>query len=189
MTTTLIPLTNFMNHTDHINLLAKGIGAPGGVWADFGSGQGAFTLALADLLGGTAVIHSIDKNQRDLQTQAGLMQTQFPPVTLHTQTADFTRPLTLPPLDGIVAANTLHFVRRKEAVLQLWRGYLRENGRLLIVEYNTDRGNMWVPHPFSFPTWQKMAAQTGFVHTELLAVRPSRFLGEIYAAVSFVLRD
>jgi ubiquinone/menaquinone biosynthesis C-methylase UbiE len=174
-----------MNHTDHVNLLAKGIGAPGGVWADFGSGQGAFTLALADLLGGTAVIHSIDKNQRDLQTQARLMQTQFPPVTLHTQTADFTRPLTLPPLDGIVAANTLHFVRRKEAVLQLWRGYLRENGRLLIVEYNTDRGNMWVPHPFSFSTWQKLAAQNGFAHTELLAVRPSRFLGEIYAAVSF----
>ena len=40
-----------MNHEDHVRLLRKGIVEPGGVWADFGSGAGAFTLALADLLG------------------------------------------------------------------------------------------------------------------------------------------
>ena len=38
-----------MDHTDHTNLLLDGIAAPGGVWADFGAGTGAFTLALARL--------------------------------------------------------------------------------------------------------------------------------------------
>ena len=174
-----------MNHQDHVNLLKGGISHPGGVWADFGAGRGAFTLALAELLGSTAVLHAIDKNKRALREQAGLMSRHFPNVTVHTQTADFTKPLNLPPLEGIVAANTLHFLRNKDKTLQLWRGYLKANGRLLIVEYNTDRGNYWVPHPFSYPTWQKIAAKNGFQHTELLATHPSRFLGEIYSAVSW----
>jgi len=38
-----------MDHKDHVNLLRNGITNAGGVWADFGSGQGAFTLALAEL--------------------------------------------------------------------------------------------------------------------------------------------
>lgn len=174
-----------MNHEDHVNLLRKGIAKPGGVWADLGAGRGAFTMALAELLGTTAVIHAIDKDKRALQEQASLMATRFPGVTVHYHTADFTTPLSLPPLDGIVAANTLHFLRHKDQTLQLWHSYLKENGRLLIVEYNIDRGNPWVPHPFSYPTWQKLAAKNSFTHTELLAKRPSRFLGEIYSAVSW----
>ena len=35
-----------MNHRDHVNLLRRGVPEPGGVWADLGSGAGAFTLAL-----------------------------------------------------------------------------------------------------------------------------------------------
>jgi ubiquinone/menaquinone biosynthesis C-methylase UbiE len=165
--------------------LRKGIPTTGGVWADFGAGSGAFTLALAELVGPTAVIHAVDKDKRALAELARAMSAQFPQVTLHTQSADFTKPLQLPPLDGLVAANTLHFLRHKDPTLQLWRSYLKANGRLLIVEYNTDRGNHWVPYPFTYPTWVQMAGQNGFEHTEMLAKRPSRFLGEIYAAASW----
>ena len=82
-------------------------------------------------------------------------------------------------------ANALHFVREKAPVVEQWRGYLRENGRLLLVEYNTDRGNRWVPYPLSFPSWAALAERCGFARTEKLAARPSRFLGEIYAAASY----
>src|SRR5690554_4106120 len=44
-------LKTAMNHQDHVNLLRPGVPATGGVWADFGAGTGAFTLALAELLG------------------------------------------------------------------------------------------------------------------------------------------
>ena len=40
-----------MIHSDHVRLLRDGVPQAGGVWADIGSGGGAFTLALADLLG------------------------------------------------------------------------------------------------------------------------------------------
>ncbi|MEM7119096.1 MAG: methyltransferase domain-containing protein [Chloroflexota bacterium] len=173
-----------MNHHDHVRLLQRGVPQKGGVWADLGSGQGAFTLALAELVGETATIYSVDKNRQALRRQKTAMQAQFSRVTLHTQVADFTRPLSLPLLDGIVMANSLHFVRNKRPLLINLRRYLKENGRLLIVEYNTDRGNMWVPHPFSYSTWETLAANAGFAHTKKLATQPSRFLGEMFSAMS-----
>jgi ubiquinone/menaquinone biosynthesis C-methylase UbiE len=173
-----------MNHSDHVNLLRGGIPVQGGIWADLGSGTGAFTLALADLLGPEAVIHSIDTDSRALNAQKRAMQAQFPQTTVHYLNADFTRPLDLPALDGVVMANSLHFHQHKQPVLQRVRGYLRQGGRLLLVEYNTDHGNLWVPYPLSYPTWESLAQRSGFADTRLLASRPSRFLGEIYSAVS-----
>lgn len=174
-----------MNHDDHMRLLREGV-VPG-VWADLGAGTGAFTLALADLMADAAeaVIYAIDKDGSALKRQSTAMQTRFPKVTVHYEKSDFTKELKLPALDGIVMANSLHFVRRKMPVLQRIRQLLKPKGRLVIVEYNADSGNMWVPHPFSYPTWEKLAEEAGFVETRLLETYPSRFLREIYSAVSF----
>jgi len=176
-----------MNHHDHVDLLRNGIHGQGGAWADFGSGTGAFTLALADLIGPQGSIYSVDKDRGSLREQQRNMQANFPSARVEYIAADFTQRLDLPVLDGIVMANSLHFVRKKEPVLQLMRGYLRSGGRLLLVEYDTDHGNMWVPYPFSYTTWEKMARQQGFVETTLLARHPSRFLDGMFSAVS--LRD
>jgi ubiquinone/menaquinone biosynthesis C-methylase UbiE len=81
-------------------------------------------------------------------------------------------------------ANSLHFVRDKEPVLARVAGWLRPGGRLLVVEYDSDRGNTWVPHPMSYRTWEALAARTGFLETRLLRTIPSRFLGRIYSALS-----
>ncbi|MCA9907535.1 MAG: methyltransferase domain-containing protein [Anaerolineae bacterium] len=173
-----------MNHTDHVNLLRAGIPARGGVWADFGSGTGAFTLALAELVGPEATLYSVDQDQRALTQQQRALRDHFPTVNVHYLNADFTRPLDLPPLDGLVMANSLHFHRHKAPILQRVRDYLKPAGRLLLVEYNTDHGNTWVPYPLSYPAWETLARETGFVETRKLAARPSRFLDEIYSAMS-----
>jgi ubiquinone/menaquinone biosynthesis C-methylase UbiE len=173
-----------VNHTDHVRLLRDGIPGPGGVWADLGSGGGAFTLALADLLGPTARIYSVDRDRRALREQEAAMRASFPAVTATYLEADFTRPLELPPLDGVVMANSLHFQRDKDSVLQRMHGYLRPGGTLLLVEYNADHGNPWVPYPLSYPTWETLARRNGFRETRLLTAQPSRFLREIYSAAS-----
>jgi ubiquinone/menaquinone biosynthesis C-methylase UbiE len=167
-----------------------GRAAPGGsprggkTWADFGSGEGAFTLALADLLGPTGAIYTVDRDSRALKVQGRALRDTFPNVTVAPLVADFTLPLELPPLDGIVMAKSLHFERDKLAVLRLVRGYLRPGGRLILVEYDTDHGNPWVPFPLSFRTWVTLAAEAGFRETLRLASVPSRFLGSIYSALS-----
>jgi ubiquinone/menaquinone biosynthesis C-methylase UbiE len=174
-----------MTHEDHVALLRGGVPGPGGVWADLGSGAGAFTLALAELIGPTGTIYSVDQDQGALRDQERAMARRFPAVPVHYRVADFTRLPALPPLDGVVMANSLHFVRHKDPVLRQVYAALRPGGRLILVEYNADRGNPWVPHPLAYPTWAALAGRAGFANTRLLATVPSRFLGEIYAAVSF----
>jgi SAM-dependent methyltransferase len=185
-----------MEHPDHVSLLAgrpglrEQLGLPlrrtGGTWADLGAGSGAFTLALADLLGPGATIYAVDRDQSALGRLSLAMRKMFSGVTLHTLAADFTRPLDLPALDGILMANALHFVpdRHKPALLERLRGFLPPGGQFLLVEYNTDSGNLWVPHPLSFGSWAKLAAGSGYTQTTRLAAYPSRFLHEIFSALS-----
>jgi SAM-dependent methyltransferase len=165
-----------MNHADLVGLIEDGVSERGGHWADLGAGEGAFTLALADLLGPGAHITAVDRDAGALKGLAG--------TAIETKVADFTRPLGLSNLDGIVMANSLHFVRNKAPVLELVRDMLRPGGKLIVVEYGTDRGNPWVPHPFTYERWERMAAQAGFEKTRLLRTIPSRHLGSMYSAIS-----
>lgn len=178
-----------MNHRDHVNLLRGAITQPGGQWADFGSGGGAFTLALRELVGADAEIFSIDQDAGRLREQEHAFheqfpETQFPKSNIHFLRADFTRELNLPPLDGIVMANALHYFRNKEAVLKHTRGFLKPRGVFILVEYNEDVGNIWVPHPLSFETFRQLAPRAGFREPRLLATVPSRFLREFYSALA-----
>lgn len=174
-----------MDHRDHLRLLRDGVARTGKIWADLGSGEGAFTLALADLLGPTGSIYSVDRDSQALQVQLRALSDAFPSVRVTPLVADFTMPLELPALDGIVMANSLHFERDKLAVLRLVRGYLGAAGRLVLVEYDADHGNPWVPFPLSFSSWATLAAEAGFRNTQRLASVPSRFMGSIYSALSF----
>lgn len=149
-------------------------GARGGRWADLGAGEGAFTLALADLVGPDAHIVAVDRDARALRALRGRVETRV---------ADFTQPLELRELDGVLMANSLHFVREKEPVLRAVHEMLRPEGRLIVVEYGTDRGNAWVPYPFTYSRWETMAARAGFRSTRLLKTVPSRWLGSMYSSV------
>ncbi|MCA9867225.1 MAG: methyltransferase domain-containing protein [Anaerolineae bacterium] len=174
-----------MNHDDHMRLLRRGVErGTNGVWAELGAGEGAFTLALAELLGPGATLHAVDRDRRALERGAAAVARRYPAVDLRPLVADFTGPLALPPLDGLLMANSLHFVRDKEPLLRRLGALLRPGGRFVLVEYNVDHGNRWVPHPLSFDTWAALAARAGLEEAVLLAATPSRFLGEIYSALA-----
>ncbi len=173
-----------MNHNDHVELLRGGVPGPGGNWADLGAGSGAFTLALVELIGPAGQITAIDKDRRALARLEAEVVARYPGTQLTVQVADFTRPLELPPFDGVVMANALHFVPRadQETTLRTVLAALRPGGRMILVEYGTDRGNCWVPYALAYKTFEKLAAKAGFTRTSLLKTRPSRFLGQIYSA-------
>ena len=150
-----------------------------------GAGEGAFTMALADLLGPGAHITAVYRDAGALRRLAVEMGRRFPATQVDTIAADFRRPLPLSGLDGIVMANSLHFLRDKSSVLASVRAMLQPGGRLIVVEYGSDRGNPWVPHPFTYARWERMAAEAGFEGTRQLGTVPSRYLGSMYSAVTF----
>lgn len=175
-----------MDHKDHINLLRPANASQGGTWADLGSGNGAFTLALRELVGSDATIYAVDKDRRALGELENLHRARFGPgPNLITLNQDFSHLRDIPALDGVVMANSLHFFKDKEKILRHVHGLLKPNSVLLLVEYNVDSGNLWVPHPLSFETYQTLAPRAGFSEPCLLAKAPSRFLREFYSAAAY----
>jgi ubiquinone/menaquinone biosynthesis C-methylase UbiE len=175
-----------MDHNDHVNLLRPAKLAPG-IYADLGAGSGAFTLALRELIGNDSTIYAVDKDSSSLKSLEHVHAARFRSTSnLFLLPTDFSRPLNIPALDGVVMANSLHFFKDKVKVLEHVRSLLKPKGILLVVEYNVDSGNMWVPYPFSFDSFRTLAARSGFDEPHLLAKTPSRFLREFYSATCLV---
>src|SRR5258706_1282547 len=174
-----------MDHNDHVNLL-RPANLGQGSYADFGACSGAFTLALRELVGLDSTIYAVDKDRSALNQLDWAHRDRFNSTrNLILLPNDFSRPLDLPSLDGIVMANSLHFFKDKEKILRHVREFLKPNGALLTVEYNVDSGNMWVPYPLTFETYIKLTTRVGFSEPRLLAKIPSRFLKELYSAVAY----
>lgn len=175
-----------MDHADHVALIRGALDGAGPRWLELGAGSGAFTLALLDVIGDAAQVVAIDRDAGALRKLEEAVASRFRARAVRTTVADFTRPLPVEPasFDGVLMANSLHFVRDKAPVLRAAIDALRPGGRFLIVEYGSDRGNPWVPWPMSYPKWAELAAQVGLLATRRVGEVPSRFLGSMYAAVS-----
>ncbi|HEX8696966.1 MAG TPA: class I SAM-dependent methyltransferase [Longimicrobium sp.] len=172
-----------MKHEDAIELLRPAVGeAAGTTWADLGAGTGVFTRALAALVGPEGHVIAVDADDHALSAVRAwaLRSRDGPEVTvIH---ADVTRPLAPPPLDGVLMANTLHFVRDAASVLSLVATYLRPGGRFVLVEYEGRRPGPWVPFPVSAGRFRELAAGAGLAPPEVVATRPSAFGGTLYVA-------
>lgn len=180
-----------MDHSDHVGLIRGALDGAGPRWLELGAGEGAFTLALADLLGPGASILATDRNGRALAQLERRVEHDFPETQISTRSFDFTDGIPYGPFDGVLAANALHFVPEsdRDPTLRSIRHSLALNGRLVIVEYDADRGNAWVPFPFSFARWRREAITAGFEDPRLVGRVPSRFLRAMYAAVTVAALD
>ena len=76
-----------MDHADHVRLLQGGV-TRGGTWADLGAGTGAFTLALADLVGPGGNVIAVDRDRGALHDLERALRPGG--ATVRTLAADFT---------------------------------------------------------------------------------------------------
>lgn len=171
-----------MEHRDHVGLIRDGVEGAGPYWLELGAGEGAFTLALADLLGPSADIVALDRDAAALRHLTADVPARFPGRRLRTVTGDMRDDLPDGPFDGVLAANSLHFLTDPVAVLRRVAPVLRPGGRLVVIEYDADEGNRWVPHPFSSRRFATMAGEAGLLDAHEIGRVPSRFLGAIYSA-------
>jgi ubiquinone/menaquinone biosynthesis C-methylase UbiE len=169
-----------------IQLIVKGVesSAHAQTWADLGAGSGLFSQALSSLLPGKSIIYAVDKNYKVGQK----IKSTKDPVTIITEKNDFTSSsLHLPACDGLLMANSLHFVKDKLNFLRQVKSLLKPGGRLLIVEYDTDEPNHWVPWPVSCKNLQILFEKNGFGNMQKLAEERSSYQsGGIYSAVIYL---
>jgi tRNA A58 N-methylase Trm61 len=174
-----------MTHEEATALLRHADITPGGTWADLGAGTGTFTRALAELLGSSGTVHAMDQDKRaltQLQNLSGKGLTTKS-ATVITQQKNFTKSLDLKNLDGILLANALHFVRDQRHVLENLSSYLKPDGKLVIIEYELQQANPWVPFPLSFARLKTLATNAGLPEPVRVMTRPSSYHREMYVAV------
>ncbi|GAB4041115.1 class I SAM-dependent methyltransferase [Spirosoma jeollabukense] len=140
-------------------------------WADLGCGTGLFTRALASLLQPGSLMYAIDTNKASLANI-----TDYKDVAIKTVCQDFVRDeWPFDAIDGILMANSLHYVKDKPALIAKIQDCLTERGSILLVEYNTDIANPWVPYPLSYRSLTTLFKQAGFSSVEKLQQMPSRY--------------
>lgn len=151
------------------SFLHSAIPAGTGIWADIGAGSGIFSRTLDRLLSPGSTIYAIDK------TVGPLHRLRLENSELIVQAQDFTRNFSLPPLNGIIMANALHYAKDQVAVLKRLSGMLQPGGRLVLIEYETQASSPWVPYPVPFRRWWELAMDVGLSAPEVLAQLPSAY--------------
>lgn len=145
-------------------------------WADLGCGSGTFTHALAALLPRDSKIFAVDKDNQRIRPREWKTTIEF---IKH----DFIRDtIRFADLDGILMANALHFVKDKEIFIGKLNKLIKPEGQLIIVEYDTNQRNPWVPYPISFEKLVETFLTQGFGRIEKLGERKSIYrAGNMYA--------
>jgi hypothetical protein len=99
--------------------------------------------------------------------------------------ADFVNePITVSLLDGVLMANSLHFVANKPQLIRQLENAFTNSPKFLIIEYDTTKSSPWVPYPISFQKLDGEFNGLGY-QTLKLSESPSRFGGVIYSALVF----
>ena len=174
-----------MQRSEMVALIRGGVPEPGGAWADLGAGTGNFTWALRELLGPSGTIYAVDRDGKAIRQQREQLTGAGHGATIVPLQADFTQPLDLPALDGILMANALHFIRDQQSVLSLAIGYLRRGGQMLLVEYDVAAPLPWTPFPVPFARFQALAADVGLIQPAKIGSRVSPSSGvTMYAAIA-----
>jgi ubiquinone/menaquinone biosynthesis C-methylase UbiE len=168
-----------MTHQEALSFIQDGINPGPFHWADLGAGSGVFSKAIAEILGHSGQVYALDKSSEIHNIQVPEAWADIHPIQ-----QDFTKALELPLLDGIIMANSLHYVFKKTSFLRQVLPLLKPSGRLIFIEYDTNIPNPWVPYPLSFVSLKKLCLKVNLAPPKEIGRRSSRYgQAEMYAAL------
>lgn len=147
-------------------------------WADLGCGDGIFTYALAELLPRGSSIYAIDQQKQHLSQIHNQISILFNQANFSDET------LNIKPLNGILMANSLHFIANPETLINRLENYfVSDNKKWIIIEYDHFLASQWEPYPMPFDKLKTLFKQLGYTTTRKIAERKSVFGGKMYAAL------
>ncbi|SFW87673.1 class I SAM-dependent methyltransferase [Chitinophaga sancti] len=144
--------------------------APISQWADLGCGSGLFSTALAHYMPEGSTIYAIDHKPATRIAGHGIQIFDL----------DFVSdPLPFGQIDGILMANSLHYVRDQPAFIQKLSFY---TSSLIVIEYDIEKPvPTWVPFPVSYSKLPTLFPNRKIVK---LGERPSAYgQGDMYSAL------
>ncbi len=161
-------------------LIEKAVIKKESVWADLGAGTGTFTQALQLLLP-KGKVYAVDKSPHALWR---LPKNHSVPMEI--VDADFTKPIDVPPLDGLLMANALHYVKQPTHLLTKLLPLLKPGGTFVLVEYETNQARPpWIPYPIPFNQFRTIALEAGLTPPKMIGSVPSMYgHNYIYASMS-----
>ena len=166
-----------------VTLIKKGVGTSNAsqVWADLGAGTGLFSIALSTLLPEGSTIYAIDKDRKAVE--GIVIPSQG--IELKKIAMDFLNdPLETELLDGILMANALHFVHDKLSFFKKVKQILKPSAKIVIVEYDREKSNTWVPYPISYLSLERLSHDLGVESIDKIGSTPSKYHGaNIYSAL------
>ena len=171
-----------MKIKDAQTLIQKAFDTANGIeyWADLGCGSCTFTYALANCLEAGSTIYAVDKKMPSL-LPANNVDIQCMDADI--ETIDFSNQA----LDGILMANSFHYIKNKNKLIQRLHSFLKSNSRFVMKEYDTDKSNRWVPFPITFHELLLLFKNNGFDNIEKIGERSSIFGPQkMYACVEWV---
>jgi SAM-dependent methyltransferase len=161
-----------------VELIKHPINSERSIWADLGCGDGLFTNALSQLLAKDSLIYAVDNNKRSLNKVSVKEGIQLKQLEL-----DFVEDkLPFENLSGILMANSFHYVKNKESFIQKCINCLSDDGYFLLVEYDRDVSNPWVPYPMNFISLQNLFSAFNYTAKNLRQIS-SRYSGSMYSAI------
>jgi len=147
-------------------------------WADLGCGSGTFTSALAQLLPRESTIVAVDSAPQQLDSKMGNH------VSVLFQQADFEKDkLYLQGLDGILMANSFHYIQNKELLIKHLEKSFKQEKKFLMIEYETQLSNPWVPFPIPFTKLKDLFSRLDYPSVKKMNERQSAYGGKMYTAV------
>lgn len=145
-------------------------------WADLGAGAGLFSRALGRLLPPGSTLHMVDSVPQSPVSVGEQIRVVPHTGDFEQETPDMWDVWGIGVLDGVLMANSLHYVADKPAFLSRLNSRLLPSGVLLLVEYDTDVPvSRWVPYPLSFRAAQDLLSRAGFTGVERISGKPSLF--------------
>lgn len=177
-----------MNVNEAVAFLRPAIGSTSGSWADLGAGRGVFTEALATILDEDATILAVEKDGGALQALRRLANRITPDGRIFVTKGDLERPRAIPNLEkmrpaGVLLSNVLHYLVEPRGVLRELALLLRPGGRIVVIEYDRNRANRWVPYPLPLDRMADVAAAAGLTMSRVMSRRPSAYQGDMYSVI------
>lgn len=142
-----------------------------GHWAVYGLAYSECLFALADILGLDGKLEAVgrQKKKSKINSQSDVSAT----IRVHEENLEKAKIFS--DLDGILLLHSLHQIENQlEFLAEVIQG-IKKDGKLIVIDFNSRRGNPWLKHPVPIGRLNWLSRKLGLPKPKILAKHKKRF--------------